>query len=273
MSETWRRVAREVTPPMLARALSGQARHETRLVDGYESWDAAVDAAHGYDEAELLSHVVAATELVTSGAAAFERDGVTFEKLEYRWPVVGALLWQAARHNGHLRVLDFGGSLGSTFRQYQPLLTDLDVRWTVVEQPAFVSAASAYTTDQLTFHTTIASAIAVSVPTVVLFSSVLQYVPLPHAVLREAADCGAEAIIIDRTPMTSLDSDVPSLQVVPPALYEASYAAWLLSKTRLINDLPLWEVIDEFAGIEPPTTSKKGIEVRWDGMILARQRP
>ena len=70
---------------------------------------------------------------------AFERDGVVFDQPDYNFPLLACLLRVATESGNRLRVLDFGGSLGSTYFQCRPFLGGVsELRWTVVEQPQFV---------------------------------------------------------------------------------------------------------------------------------------
>lgn len=271
MTTAPRRVAHDLMPPILGRALARRSQHAHRFVDDYPTWESASAAAAGYSQSAILAQVEQATEDVISGRAAFERDGVAFDEIEYRWPVAAALLWQAARDGGRLNVLDFGGSLGSTYRQYTPLIEGLNVRWGVVEQANYVAAGRRFANEQLSFHDTIGACTTEVHPRVGLLSSVLQYLASPYEVLDAIALSEVEVIIIDRTPMTELDRDVPAVQVVPPSIYTASYPAWLFSRERLATHLPLWKVIDTFPGIEPDLRTSGGTPVSWLGMILRRR--
>jgi putative methyltransferase (TIGR04325 family) len=257
-------------PPAVTRAMAERAPGALRYTDGYDSWAAATAAAGAYSESAILDQVRRATDDVVAGRAAMERDGVTFDHIEQRWPVAGALLWRASLDGGRLRVLDFGGSLGSSLRQVTPLLGGVDVTWGVVEQPTFVSAGRAYEDERLRFFETIDECCGAITPTVALLSSVLQYLPDPHAVIRAVLASGVDTIIIDRTPMTTLASDVPIVQHVPAQIYAASYPAWLLSHDLLLADTVGWTLVSEFPGIEPAGRTSGGRDFSWQGMLLTR---
>lgn len=265
-----RRILRDLTPPVIARTLAGRTAGRTRYVDDCASWDEAVATAGAYSEAAILDRVRSATEAVVSGHAAFERDGVVFDRLEYRWPVVAALMWQAARDGGSLRVLDFGGSLGSSYRQYRGLFGDLDIRWGVVEQPSFVEAGHAFADEVLSFHTSVDACVTAVRPNAILISSVLQYLPDPHVVLSHLGTVGARTLVIDRTPLLDGPTDWPVVQVVPSTIYDASYPAWLLSPHRLVGDLPGWTLVDDYPGIEPEGRTSSGVGFSWRGMTFTR---
>lgn len=269
MASSVRRLVRDLTPPVITRAIDGRAKGALRFVDGYATWGEASEAATGYSETSIVDQVIRATDAVIAGRAAFERDGVTFDRIEYRWPVAGAMLWQAARH-GRLRVLDFGGSLGSSMRQMGPLLDGVDVCWGVVEQPVFVEAGRRFESERLRFFGSVEECVTELQPTIALLSGVLQYVPDPHAILSTVRDSGVEVILIDRTPMQDGTTDIPVVQQVPAEIYEASYPAWLLSASRLLEDLPGWSVVDTFPGIEANRSTTGGIAFDWRGLLLTR---
>lgn len=273
MTSRARGLARDLLPPVLTRALVERNRVSLRFVDGFDSWQAATDRAGAYSESAILAQVQRATDEVVAGRAAFERDGVTFDQLEYRWPLAAALLWRAALASGRLSVLDFGGSLGSSYRQLARLLDGLDVSWGVVEQHDFVEAGRQYEDEHLRFFETIAQCTAAIDPSVALLSGVLQYLPDPHAILREIAGSGVDAIVIDRTPVTGLDRDLPVVQEVPATIYEASYPAWLLSTDLLLAALPDWDLVAGFPGIEDDQRTTSGLEFAWKGMLLTRGQP
>lgn len=274
MTSSARRIARDLVPPALARALAGRPTGALRFVDGYDSWGAAEAAAGGYDEDSILQRVCAATDEVVAGRAAFERDAVTFDQPEYRWELASALLRSAAMH-GRLSVLDFGGSLGSSYRQHARLFAGIPTTWGVVEQPAFVEAGQAYADDTLRFYPSISSCVEGIAPHAAVLSSVLQYLPDPDAVLAAVADCGVDVIVIDRTPFLD-DTDVttphlPTVQHVPTEIYQASYAAWLLSQRRLLAAVPGWTVLATFPSIEPDMRTTGGTGFSWSGLILTRR--
>jgi putative methyltransferase (TIGR04325 family) len=258
----------DLVPPVVARARA--ARHATQFDDSCGDWAGAVAAAPPEDWRSVLAKVERAMAEVAAGRAAIERDGVALPEPEYRWPVVAGLLREAARAGGSLAVVDVGGSLGSTYRQYRDLLAGVDVRWAVVEQQDFVDASGPYADDRLSFHTSIADAAGAVDPQVVLFSSVLQYLPEPHAALAEASATTATTLIIDRTPVTSRPDDIPAVQIVPPSIYAARYPVWLLSRPRLLDALGGWTCLDEFPGLEPDARSRGGVPIAWRGFLLVR---
>jgi putative methyltransferase (TIGR04325 family) len=101
----------------------------------YADWASARAAAKGYDAANILEIQRASMRKVRDGAALYERDSVVFDKVEYFFPTLAALLLIAARNGNRLSVLDFGGALGGSYYQNRGLLSHLEsLSWHVVEQ-------------------------------------------------------------------------------------------------------------------------------------------
>ncbi len=265
-------LARDWLPPALVRALAPAT--PLTFTGDFASWPQAVAQSVGYDHALILERVLAATLKVKSGEAAYERDSVLFQRIDYVWPVTTALLWAAARNAGELRVLDFGGSLGSTYFQNRALIDPLPlVRWGVVEQPAFVAAGRKHVADdRLSFHDAIDACVAHARPGVVLLSSVLQYLEDPYAVLRSLAAVGACVIVIDRTPISDDGQQRIVIQHVPPSIYPASYPMRILSMSAVLAALgPGWRLT---ASVTAPEGQAHvpGLRFSFMGMILESTR-
>ncbi len=242
------------------------------FVDFEGTWAEAQARSSGYGTSDILERVLTASLAVERGQAVHERDSVTFDHIQYTWPVLASLLWSAACHGGRLRVLDFGGSLGSTYRQNRRFLTSLpDVSWAIVEQADFVAACNQhFASDVLSFHDTIASATETT-PHIALLGSSLQYVEHPTETLEALSATGVETLVLDRTPLHLGPDHHLTLQHVPPSIYPATYPAWILSRPRidaaLIKD---WKLVEEFTGMERASTTSTGTPFEWVGMILHR---
>jgi len=259
-----------VVPTGVSEWAALRSKHLTQFDDSGGTWEAAKAQSSGYDANEILIKVRAGTEAVLREDAAFERDGVAFESSEYRWPVLAGLLEVAARE-GELKVLDFGGSLGSVYWQHRNFFTGIKVSWGVVEQPEFVTAGNKLNQNSIHFFPSVTDYLKSETPNVVLLSSVLQYLPNPEQILHELLAIPASTLILDRTPMSATVSNIPCLQVVPQHIYAGSYPAWVFSKDWLRSQLAGWEILAEFDGIEPAGQTKRGVHFKWDGLIARKQ--
>src|SRR4051812_2697231 len=83
----------------------------------FRSWQDAEKKSVGYDAQEIVEKVTRSVLKVKNAKAVYERDSVLFDKIEYSWPLLSALLWIALKKNNELSVVDFGGSLGSSYFQ------------------------------------------------------------------------------------------------------------------------------------------------------------
>lgn len=218
----------------------------------FAGWDAARAASAGYDDAVVLDRVLAATRAVNAGQAGWERDGVVFTEPQINAPLVASLREAAREAGGQLTVVDFGGSLGSTWWQHRGALADLaDVRWKVVEQPHYVKAGSEFTDERLSFHETMAGALGDEEPRVILLSSVLPYLKAPLALLEEVAGRGFRHVIIDRTPLVRSGRTRLAVQHTPPELGGGSYPCWLLERADLLAPLAAdYELVAEWSAID-----------------------
>jgi putative methyltransferase (TIGR04325 family) len=271
-------ILRELTPPILGRALRNirailvSKRHIDYygLSGDYRCWDEAMAASTGYGSEIILEKTKEALLKVKNGEAAYERDSVLFDEIQYAWPLLASLMWVAARCGGRLNVLDFGGSLGSTYFQNRVFLSALPgVRWNIVEQSKHVKTGRTYfEDDHLRFYSGITDPLADTQPNVVLLSGVLQCLERPYIVLHQILELSCELVIIDRTPFWTGPTDRLCVQTVPPSIYPASYPSWIFSvqrfRTHLSNE---WKVILEFDSLD---RLKSPIQANWKGMIIVR---
>lgn len=132
----FKELVKDILPPFLLRFITG-------LFYGwhgnYSDWKTASEKCSGYDSAIILEKVKESTLKVKEGIAPYERDSVIFSEIQYSYPLLSGLVWIAGENKGKLNVLDFGGSLGSSYYQNKLFLDTLtEVKWCIVEQPGFV---------------------------------------------------------------------------------------------------------------------------------------
>jgi putative methyltransferase (TIGR04325 family) len=241
----------------------------------FSQWKDASARASGYDSPLILEKVCQAIRTVKAGRAAFERDSVMFETEDFNWPLVAQLLRIATASGEHLRVLDFGGSLGSTWFQNRRILAGLaEVRWNVVEQPSFVAAGRKEFEDEfLRFFATAAESAASCPPDVVLASNVVQYLPDPFRSLRDLAAVNAPFLLLDRTATLSAGRARLTLQTTPEWIYPAAYPAWFLPWHDIVKAVePSYTLDSSFAStIDSPRALRDGVRVEWRGGLFQRR--
>lgn len=235
--ETWAGGMRRMDVRALGWRLAVEvgAERGNRFTGDYGSWQEALRCADGYDQPQILDKAVAAMRAVRDGHAAYERDTVVFDRMEYTHPLLAWLLYAAGREDGRLSVLDFGGALGSSYYQHRGLLGHLrELKWGVVEQAHYVEAGRAeFRTAYLDYFYQTQECMQAITPNFMLLSSVLQYLTEPWAMLEDFLGLGVPYVLIDRTMAQRLGPDRLVVQSVPPSIYPASYPAWMLDASRL----------------------------------------
>ena len=249
-----------------------RSRYLSSFRDGFSSFAEAAAASEGYDSTDIANRAEEAARAVISGKAAFERDGTTFSDPDPRWPVVAGLLL-GRREGQPLRVLDIGGGLGSSYWQNRGVLeaglSGQSLQWTVVEQPSMVQRAASLPPHGIQYVERVADANPEEVDCVLLSSS-LQYLDEPHLTLVDSLKSGARVLVIDRTPMASISTDIPCVQITPPHIYRASYPVWVFSQAHLESALKDWAIVAGFPGIEPDMKTTSGVAFSWRGLIAVR---
>jgi putative methyltransferase (TIGR04325 family) len=237
----------------------------------YSDWNEARSVCTGYDSEAILRKVEHSAMLVKTGDVAFERDSFIFDEVQYSYPFLAALMWVAARNNGKINMLDFGGSLGSAYYQNRKFLDSLpDVNWSIVEQPGFVKTGKEHFEDQrLHFFYNVGECFKMFDINVALFSSVLQYLENPFEALDLLKSHGIKYLIIDRTPFIT-GKDRITVQKVNPRIYKASYPCRFFNKDKFLSKLSLdYDLVMEFDALD-----KANIKSEFKGFLFSlKQEP
>lgn len=237
----------------------------------YETWEEANQHATGYDEPCILERAKEAIIAVKSGKAVFERDTLQYDEPHYSYPLISYLLNVALSQGNRLRLLDFGGSLGSIYFQCRPFLNGLrELSWNVVEQPHFVQAGQQLITEEgLKFYYDMEQCVAAEKPDAILLSGVLQVLEDPYAFLTHVLEQRFKYIVFDRTPFTDVD-DFVSVQYVPPDVYDASYASWFFNYDKFWQFLDAeYECVDYFDSFE--SWNVEGVAAQNMGFLWKRK--
>lgn len=226
--------------PSLVRALGGHYVH-VRFEGDYPSYLEAKKASTGYDAPAILARTREALLKVKRGEVKWERDAMVSDSEELPWRMLAVLLRIAATKKvPTLRVIDFGGSLGSLYFWCKHFLpSQLSLNWHVVEQPEHVKVGKQdFENTELMFDYTVDDVLqrypsSGDVDLLVL-SGVVQCLPDPEAFLRQAAGWKIPRILLDRTPLWDKANRL-TVQYVPREIYEGSYPAWFLSRQSVLS--------------------------------------
>ena len=214
----------------------------------YKNWDEALHDCDGYQKGIILDKTCDALLKVKSGEVAYERDSVTFDKIKYPFELISLILKIALECDlRNINILDFGGSLGSTYftvRKFIP--KEIKLTWMVVEQESHVICGKKhFECDELKFYYSLDECLKRG-PNLILFCSVLQYIRNPYQVFRKALISSSKYIYLDRTYFGKDPYDRIIKQNVPEWIYPASYPCWLFETIQKFTDGENVKVISEF---------------------------
>ncbi|WP_345953669.1 methyltransferase, TIGR04325 family [Mucilaginibacter sp. PAMB04168] len=224
----------EFVPEILKRAIRYSFKYGWH--GRYANWQDALQKTTGYNAQTVLQRVKAGALQVKEGKYAYERDGITYSNIEVAYPLLAALLWIASQNDNRLSLVDYGGSLGTSYRQNFPFLKHLQtLEWRLVEQAMFVEEGRKNFEDEhLHFYHSLEEACKNNgTPQLLLFSSSLQYMERPYELLTKVVESNIPYLMIDRTAFIDEPEDRLTIQSVPPAFYDASYPCWFFSEAKM----------------------------------------
>lgn len=269
-------ILKKILPPIVLSLTHPRRRRysEQEIWSGnYSSWVEAQIHCTGYNSKVILQNCKNSLLQVKKGKATYERDSVLFDEIQYSWGLLVGLQKAALEDNGVLRVLDFGGSLGSTYYQNKGILSSLKtLQWCIVEQPHFVTCGKEnFEDDHLKFCSTVEECLLAFKPNVLLISGVLQYMENPYEWLEKLAALGIDTIILDRTSFVNSKTDILTIQNVPESIYKASYPAWFFNRERFLGKLTkYYKLIFEFDSKYTDPVELNGLRAYWTGFIFKR---
>lgn len=218
----------------------------------FNNWHDARCRSAGYDDRVILEKVKDASLRVKNGEAVYERDSVIFNKIEYSWPLLAAIMFAAANGGGKLEIADYGGSLGSVYSQVRKFLAGLRIKWGIIEQKNFVECGRKhFEDDKLKFFYSLDECLKHQDADLALLSGVLQHIERPYELLEELMNKNFKYLIFDRTTFNKGDKDRLSVLKISPRIYPASYPCWFLNESKFKKILSRkYILIEEFFGFE-----------------------
>lgn len=256
----WKKIVKSIIPPCMTEGFR-KLKSKPEYLGNYKSFGEAQKYSTGYDDPQIFEQIKEARLKVLRGEVFYERDGVTFDAPQYFWPLLTCLLSIASNNEGNLKILDFGGSLGTTYFQNMLFIKNIPkLRWIVVEQKQFVEYGKQNLQEErLRFYDTVEEALEKEKPDVALFSSSLQYLEKPYNVLDTLQKAGLKFFIFDRTTFIQGEENRIVIQRPERTFKKSTFPAWLFGKKSFNayfeND---YKLITEFPSIGNPITTDRG---------------
>lgn len=239
---------KQLIPPIFFTVVKQLVHQKYGWHGDYKTWDEAKRVTTGYNNEVIFEKIKNAALKVKKGEVVYERDSVLFDKIEYSWPLLAGLMYIATIKKDVLKVIDFGGSLGTTYFQNRKFFEGLNVKWRIIEQKHFVDFGNKeIVDDNIRFYESIQECLKEFIPDVVVLSGVLQYLEKPYDFLHELIEYKFECLIFDRTTFTLNNKDRLTVQRVPPWIYPASYPCWFFSESKFLGIiLSKYDLIESF---------------------------
>ena len=98
---------KKIIPPLFLESyhsLVSTKNNNVSWTGNYTSWQEAKQHSSGYESSVILETVKNALLKVKNGEAVYERDSVLFDKIQYSFPLLSALMWISSKNNSRLSV-------------------------------------------------------------------------------------------------------------------------------------------------------------------------
>jgi putative methyltransferase (TIGR04325 family) len=227
-----------------------------RFKFGYDTWKSAAEFSGSYENPSIVGKVRRATLDQVENKVKFSMDGFGMDKIHYSWPVTASLMCIQNIDN-RISVLDIGGGLGTLYFQN---IRFVEISGGVFEVCVLEQDKYCRVADEVLSHYPIKFVRNLQEldpnfhPNIIHFGSSIPYIENINEIILEVLTLNPQYILIDRTPMSSLDYDIYSIEYPPPHLYgKISYPLRILSQKNFFNKyFKDYEVIEEWDSLHQP---------------------
>lgn len=228
-----------------------------RYLGDYNSWTEAAEECEGYDDSVIINKAIWASQKVLNGEAKWERDSFLFYEQKYVYKLCASIL-RCALKNGNkgVRVLDIGGSLGSTYFQNIKYLEDVNnLEYIVAEQDHYRDYGHEHLENSiLKFISSKDDWESQEKYDIILMSASLQYISEYIEIAEKIKRARPEYIVLDRI----LISERGRLckETVPEKIYKSSYPVRIFSENEIKDFFePEYQVIENDISSVPETVN------------------
>jgi putative methyltransferase (TIGR04325 family) len=201
----------------------------------FPNWEEANKECIGYSDNSILEQVKNTILLTKDRTDVYERDGCTIQgEPTFAFEILDWI--KKTSKDNKINLIDFGGSLGSTYFQLRRYLSEFNVSWNVVEQENFVECGKQYLqNDSIKFFNSIEECLNETSPNCFFSSSALPYIENSNEILSKVFSYNFDWIFLDRISIIEGNKDRITIQIVPPEIYKAIYPCWFFGEEKLIK--------------------------------------
>lgn len=239
----------------------------------YKNWQDAMKHCTGYDDPSITEKALSSILETKDQSDRYERDSSIIEGTpDFAF---NSLRWMKSFAEGNkIDLVDFGGSLGSSFFQLKPFLDNYSVKWNVIEQEHVAAVGkSKLENDQLKFFSNIQNIPDASSISTFFSSAAIQYLQDPYKVLHDLNLREFKYLIFDRLSVHESEKDRLTIQIVPKKRYKAIYPCWFLSKKKFLNyfiDLG-FALIDSYSSLGGKVATKNIFNSKYMAFVLEKK--
>ena len=203
-----------------------------KLKGNFSSWKNAYKKSSGYDDNVIFKKAKKSFNEIIDNKAKFERDTVLFYNEDPDLELISII--KKLYNKKNIRICDFGGSFASSYFQNISFLNKNKMEWNIVEQKKIVKYANEkLKIKNLNFYYDIENILKKKID-LIIFSSVIQYLEEPYALLKKITKKKIKNIIISRTPFFQ-QKEVIKIQYVPKHIYKSSYPVRIFNNSIFLE--------------------------------------
>ena len=202
----------------------------------YKNWAMAQQKSTGYESDEILEKVKKASLIVKERKKGYERDSKIFFDFDYDYYLLRVFKNYSKDNDKILKILDFGGSIGSFYFKYKDKIKNKFI-WSIVEQKNFVhEGKNFFENNELNFFFNIEDYEKLFKPDIIILSSSIQYIENYKKVLNKLINLNSDYIIILKTPFNKKNIDEVYVQKPDKSIYKSTYPSWILGYDKFISN-------------------------------------
>jgi len=207
---------------------------QVRYLGDYANWELALAECQGYEDEAIINKVIDSVHKVLDGEAVWERDGCLFYEPKFVYQITAPVLRCALQNqNQGVRILDIGGSLGSTWYQNRSYWKDIkNLNYVVAEQQHFADYGNReLRNENLSFINSMDEFGEKGYFDIILMSASLQYISEYEKIISKIRKAEPRYIILDRLLIS--DRMRICMETVPEAIYKSSYPVTIFTEERI----------------------------------------